>query len=69
MLVRGLEMTPVSVPLHIIHLTSKLVTGDVIVGVRSFLPVWGKVWGNTHTVAPPIVVAIPEIPQKPDECV
>ncbi len=40
-LVRGFEMGFVEVPLHRIHLSSAIVSGDVIVGVRSALPVPG----------------------------
>ncbi len=40
-LVRGLEMGYVEVPLHRIHLNSKLVSGDVVVGVRAVLPITG----------------------------
>lgn len=79
-LVRGFEMTPVHVPLHQVHLTSKLVTGNVIVGVRSFLPVpgvsfilgndlaEGNVWGGSDVVSLPIVMTVPEDPGKSDEC-
>ncbi|XP_026112910.1 uncharacterized protein LOC113091546 isoform X1 [Carassius auratus] len=38
-LVRGIEMGVMEVPLHRIHLQSELVSGDVVVGVRSSLPV------------------------------
>lgn len=40
-LVRGFEMGFVEVPLHRIHLTLKLVSGNVVVGVRAVLPVPG----------------------------
>ena len=80
-LVRGFEMTPVQVPLHRVCLSSKLVEGEVVVGVRQHLPVPGisfilgndlageKVWGNTEAVLPPVVSdALPEVPPKPDQC-
>ena len=80
-LVRGFEMTPVQVPLHRVHLSSKLVKGDVVVGVRQSLPVpgisfilgndlaGGKVWGNTEAVSPPVVADfVPEVPPRPDQC-
>ena len=80
-LVRGFEMTPVQVPLHRVCLSSKLVKGDVVVGVRQGLPVpgisfilgndlaGGKVWGNTEAVSPPVVSdSVPEVPPKPDQC-
>ena len=38
-LVRGFEMTPVQVPLHRVCLSSKLVNGEVVVGVRQCLPI------------------------------
>ena len=37
-LVRGLKMTPVQVPLHRVHLFSRPVTGEVLVGVSQSLP-------------------------------
>ncbi len=55
-LVRGLEMGCTEVPLHRIHLNSKLVSGDVVVGVRAMLPVPGVTFilgndlGRAHTV-------------------
>ncbi|KAL7851811.1 hypothetical protein SRHO_G00175960 [Serrasalmus rhombeus] len=73
-------MTPLQVPLHQIHLASKLVSDDVVVGVRQSLPVpgvsfilgndlaGGKVWGNTEVVPPPIVVSVPKHSNKADQC-
>ncbi|KAL7868836.1 hypothetical protein SRHO_G00102200 [Serrasalmus rhombeus] len=73
-------MTPLQVPLHQIHLASKLVSDDVVVGVRQSLPVpgvsfilgndlaGGKVWGNTEVVPPPIVVSVPKYSNKADQC-
>ncbi len=70
-LVRGFEMGFVEVPLHRIHLSSAIVSGDVIVGVRSALPVpgitfilgndlaGGNVWGRSGVAAPPIIACIP----------
>ncbi len=70
-LVRGFEMGFVEVPLHRIHLSSAIVSGDVIVGVRSALPVpgitfilgndlaGGNVWGRSGVAAPPVVACIP----------
>lgn len=67
-LVRGIEMGFMEVPLHRIHLNSKLVSGDVVVGVRSVLPVpgvtvilgndlaGGNVWEKSDDGVPPIVV-------------
>ncbi len=40
-LVRGFEMGFMEVPLHSIHITSKLVSGNVIVGVHAVLTVPG----------------------------
>ncbi len=40
-LVRGFEMGFVEVPLHRIHLSSAILSGNVVVGVRSALPVPG----------------------------
>ncbi len=40
-LVRGLEMGYVEVPLHHICLDSKLLSGDVVVGVCAMLPIPG----------------------------
>ena len=40
-LVRSIKMGFLEVPLHPIHLSSGLVTGRVIVGIRSSLPVSG----------------------------
>ncbi len=68
-LVSGLEMGYVEVPLHCIHLNSKLVSGDVVVGVRAMLPIpgvkfifgndlaGGNVWDKSDGDAPPIVVS------------
>jgi len=39
--VRGFEMGFLEVPLHSIHITSKLVSGNVIVGVHAVLTVPG----------------------------
>ncbi len=70
-LVRGFEMGFVEVHLHRIHLSSAIVSGDVIVGVRSALPVpgitfilgnylaGGNVWGRSGVAAPPIKACIP----------
>ncbi len=58
-------------PLHRIHLSSAIVSGDVIVGVRSALPVpgitfilgndfaVGNVWERSGVAAPPIIACIP----------
>ncbi len=71
-LVRGLEMGFTEVPLHRIHLNSKLVSGDVVVGVRAMLPVpgvtfilgndlaGGNVWEKSDGGVPPIVVSAVE---------
>ncbi len=71
-LVRGLEMGCTDVPLHRIHLNSKLVSGDVVVGVRAMLPVpgvtfilgndlaGGNVWEKSDGGVPPIVVSAVE---------
>ncbi len=71
-LVRGLEMGCTEVPLHRIHLNSKLVSGDVVVGVRAMLPVpgvtfilgndlaGGNVWEKSDGGVPPIVVSAVE---------
>lgn len=60
----------VEVPLHRIHLTSKLVSGNVVVGVRAVLPVrgvtfilgndlaGGNVWEKSGSGVPPIVAPI-----------
>lgn len=78
-LVRGLEMTPVQVPLHRVHLSSSLITGEVVVGVRQSLPVpgisfimgnglaGGKMWDDS-VVSPPVVLSVPEPPLKPEPC-
>ncbi|XP_067248764.1 uncharacterized protein [Chanodichthys erythropterus] len=70
-LVRGFEMGFVKVPLHRIHLSSAIVSGDVVVGVRAALPVpgitfilgndlaEGNVWGEGNVAASPIVVSVP----------
>lgn len=67
-LVRGFEMGFMEVPLHRIHLSSKLVSGNVVVGVRAVLPVpgvtfilgndlaGGNVWEKSDGGVPPIVV-------------
>ncbi len=69
-LVRGFEMGFVEVLLHRIHLTSKLVTGNVVVGVCAVLPVpgvtfilgndlaGGNVWKMSDSEVPPIVASI-----------
>lgn len=82
-LVRGFEMTPVQVPLHRVHLSSNLIKGEVVVGIRQSLPVKGisfilgndlagsQVWCSPEAVSPPVVSEIvPEIglPLKPDQC-
>ncbi len=66
-LVRGLEMGYMEVPLHRIHFNSKLVLGEVVVGVRARLPVsgvafilgndlaGGNVWDKSEV--PPIVLS------------
>lgn len=73
-------MTFLKVPLHKVHLTSDLVTGDVIVGVRSSLPVpgvsfilgndlaRGNVWGTSKSVPSAVVVSTPMSADVPDEC-
>ncbi|XP_073781537.1 uncharacterized protein isoform X2 [Danio rerio] len=70
-LVRGFEMGFVDVPLHRIHLSSTIISGDVVVGVRSALPVpgitfilgndlaGGNVWGESKVTALPIVISAP----------
>ncbi|XP_067281212.1 uncharacterized protein [Pseudorasbora parva] len=79
-LIRGIEMTFLKVPLHRVHLASDLVTGDVIVGVRSSLPVpgvafilgndlaQGNVWGTFKPVPSTVVVSTPVSAEIPDEC-
>lgn len=69
--VRGFEIAFVEVPLHRIHLSSAIVSGDVVVGVGSALPVpgitfilgndlaGGNVWGRSGVAAPPIISSIP----------
>lgn len=71
-LVRGLEMGFMEVPLHRIHLKSKLVSGEVVVGVRAMLPVsgvtfiigndlaGGNVWEKSDAGVPPIVASAVE---------
>lgn len=79
-LVRSFEMRYVEVPLHQMQLSSDLVTGTVVVGVRSFLPVpgvefilgndlvGGSVWGNSVVTPLPVDVSQPCDPVGPDEC-
>ena len=74
-LVRGIEMGFIEVPLHRIKLSSGLVNGDVVVGVRPSLPVpdielvlgnnlaGGNVWETS-----PVVMSAPLTPDVPDEC-
>ncbi|XP_016351416.1 uncharacterized protein LOC107695849 [Sinocyclocheilus anshuiensis] len=78
-LVRGFEMGFMEVPLHRIHLASKLVSGNVVVGVRAVLPVpgvtfilgndlaGGNVWEKSDGGVPPIVVPdVGKIDYSPD---
>ncbi len=70
-LVRGFEMGFVEVPLHQIHLSSAIVSGNVVVGVCPALPgpgitfilgndlAGGNVCGKSSVAAPPIVVCVP----------
>jgi len=81
-LIRGIEMTFLKVPLHKVHLISDLITGDVIVGVQSSLPVpgisfilgndlaQGNVWGTSTSKPVPstVVVSSPMSADVPDEC-
>ena len=48
MLFQGVELGAISAPLHRIHIESDLVTGPVIVGIRSTLPIKGisMIYGN-----------------------
>ncbi|KAI7790505.1 hypothetical protein IRJ41_012050 [Triplophysa rosa] len=69
-LVRGFEMGFVEVPLHRISLTLKLVSGNVVVGIRAMLPVpgvtfilgndlaGGNVWEKPDSGVPPILTPI-----------
>lgn len=41
MLLQGVELGVLSVPLHIVHLSTNFVSGPVMVGVRPSLPVPG----------------------------
>ncbi|XP_073771215.1 uncharacterized protein [Danio rerio] len=79
-LVRGLEMSYMEVPLHHIHLNSKLVTGDVVVGVRANLPIpgvtfilgndlaGGNVWEKPDGEISPVVFPSVEGLNKPPDC-
>ena len=79
-LVRGIEMGFLDVPLHTVNLSSGLVTGEVIVGVRSSLPVpevefilgndlaGGNVWEHSRIAPPPVVISAPLVSEGPDEC-
>ena len=40
-LIQGVELNTITVPLHRVYLRSSLITGPVVVGVRSTLPVTG----------------------------
>lgn len=71
-LIRGIEMGCTSVPLHIVHLKSDLISGLVSIGVHSQLPVDGvdMILGNDlagSKVFPyPIVTAEPDISGRSD---
>lgn len=76
MLVQGIEMGFQEVPLHRIHLSFGLVTGRVVVGVRSSLPAPGVEFilrndlaGGNVWEPPPAVVSAPLVSEVPDECV
>lgn len=79
MAVRGIEMTPMLVPLRRVHLLSELVTADVVVvGVRTSLPIPGvslilgndiagaRVYSSSDVASPPIVCPVPETPGASD---
>lgn len=68
-LVRGIGLDVMSVPLHRVMLSSELVSGEVVIGVRPSLPVdgvdiimgnnlaGGRVWPDTFS--PPVVLSVP----------
>lgn len=68
-LIRGIGLNVLSVPLHKIMLTSEIVSGEVVIGVRPSLPVDGvhiilgnnlagdKVWPDV--LSPPVVSSVP----------
>ena len=49
--IQGIELGVVSVPLHVVYLSSELLTGQVTVGTRPTLPIKGHhlFWGNDLT--------------------
>lgn len=76
--IRGIELIPLSVPLHKVTLVSDLVQGEFAMGVRPSLPMEGvdiilgndlagvRVWKD---VLPPLVVtSSPHCSEKPDKC-
>ena len=72
-LIRGVESGVVKVPLHVVHLSSDLVSGPVTVGVRPSLPVEGVslLLGNDlageKVVVNPIVTDKPRFSDDPDD--
>lgn len=74
-LIRGIGLNVLSVPLHKIMLSSQLVSGEVVIGVRPSFPVdgvdiimgnnlaGGRVWPDTFS--PPVVSSFPIL--DPDE--
>ena len=72
-LIQGVEMGCLSVPLHSIHVTSPLVSGQVVVGIRPSLPVGGITFilGNDlaggRVPVNPQVTPVPLVGEEPDE--